>query len=223
VIYLYADETGNLDYNAPTSPTESGYFGFGTALFTDEHGDALWKGHALRTRLAERGLHLPSGFHAKNDRVATRHEMFAVVKELAPRIDTTFLYKPNADDTVKTKGQMYLYKLAWYLHIKEVVMRVSTARDSLVIVAGSFGTKERATRAYNAVREVCERIDRRITLCVWDAPTSWGLQVADYALWGVHRELVGKGGAWFRDSVAPTLATTFMPWGRAPKDVPAIP
>lgn len=223
MIYLYADETGNLDYNAPTSPTESGYFGFETALFTDDHGDALWKGHELRTGLAAKGLHLPGGFHAKNDRVATRNEMFAVIRDLAPRIDTTFLYKPNAYASVKARGQMYLYKIAWYLHIKEVVLRVSTTRDRLVIVAGSFGTKERASQAREAVQDVCDQINRDITLCVWDAPTSWGLQVADYALWGVHRNLVGKGGAWFLDSVKPSLKTTFMPWGSAPKNVPAIP
>lgn len=223
MIYLYADETGNLDYKAVTSPTESGYFGFGTAMFADEHGDAIWKGHVLRTGLAEKGFQLPGGFHAKNDSVATRNEMFAVIRDLAPRVDTTFLYKPNAYPSVQAKGQMYLYKLAWYLHIKEVALRVSTPNNSLVIIAGSFGTKERATQARNAIQDVCNQIDRRITLCVWDAPTSWGLQVADYVLWGVHRELVGKGGAWFQDSVKPSLETVFKPWGAAPKNVPAIP
>ena len=82
-----------------------------------------------------------------------------------------------------------------------------------MIIAGSFGTNQRATQARDAISEVCSQIDRRITLCVWNASSSWGLQVADYALWGVHRELVGKGGAWFRESIAPSLATTFTPWG----------
>ncbi|MFJ4175010.1 DUF3800 domain-containing protein [Microbacterium sp. NPDC089696] len=223
VIHLYADETGNLDYKAPTSPTESGYFGFGTAMFVDEHGGAIWRGHELRTGLADKGMQLPGGFHAKNDSVATRTEMFDVIRELGPRIDTTFLYKPNAYEYVKAKGQMYLYKLAWYLHIKEVVLRVSSRSDRLVIVAGSFGTHQRATQAREAIRDVCDQIDRRITLCVWDSPTSWGLQVADYALWGVHRHLVGKGGAWYHDAIAPSLATTFRPWGVAPEKMSAIP
>lgn len=223
MIYLYADETGNLDYNALASPTESGFFGFGTAMFLDDHGDALWRGHALRTGLAARGVQLAGGFHAKNDSVATRSEVFAVIRELQPRIDTTFLYKANAYEYVRERGQMYLYKLAWFLHIKEVVLRVSSRHDQLVIVAGSFGTNQRATQAREAIRDVCNQIDRRITLCVWDSPTSWGLQIADYALWGVHRNLVGKGGAWFRESIAPSLATTFTPWGAAPEKVSAIP
>ncbi|MFB4350002.1 DUF3800 domain-containing protein [Microbacterium sp. CR_7] len=212
-IYLYADETGNLDYGAVASPTESGYFGFGTAMFENAHGDALWRGHELRTALAAKGFQLPSGFHAKNDSVATRNEVFGVIRDLAPRLDTTFLYKTNAYEYVRARGQMYLYKLAWYLHIKEVVLRVSSSADRVVIIAGSFGTKTRASQAREAIQDVCDQIDRRITLCVWDASTSWGLQVADYALGGVHRHLVGKGGAWFRESVEPSLATTFTPWG----------
>ncbi|WP_222119110.1 DUF3800 domain-containing protein [Microbacterium sp. 1.5R] len=114
---------------------------------------------------------------------------------------------------MRARGQIYLYKLAWYLHIKEVVLRVSSSADRVVIIAGSFGTKTRASQAREAIQDVCDQIDRRITLCIWDASTSWGLQVADYALWGVHRHLVGKGGAWFRESVKPSLATTFTPWG----------
>ncbi len=216
VIYLYADETGNLDYSAFGKPTESGYFGFGTAMFKDDHGDSIWKGVELRTRLAASGLQVTGGFHAIKDSIATRNEMFETIRDLGPRFDTTFLYKPNAYDYVKARGQMHLYKMAWYLHIKEVAVRVSNRNDNLVIIAGSFGTKERAKQAHEAIKDVCNQIDRSVTLCIWDASTSWGLQVADYALWSVHRELVGKGGQWFADCVKPTLYSTFRPWGRAP-------
>jgi hypothetical protein len=216
VIYLYADETGNLDYNAFGTPTESGYFGFGTTMFRDDHGDVLWKGHELRTRLAAAGLQVTGGFHAIKDTIATRNEMFETIKELAPRIDTTFLYKPNAYDYVKARGQMHLYKMAWYLHIKEVAIRVSNPSDKLVIVAGSFGTKERAKQAHEAIQDVCGQISRSVTLCIWDASTSWGLQIADYALWSVHRHLVGKGGTWFTECIQPSLSTMFFPWRKAP-------
>lgn len=216
IIYIYADETGNLDYNAFGTATESGYFGFGTATFTGEHGDAIWKGIELRTRLAFHGLQVTNGFHAIKDSISTRNEMFATIRDMAPRFDTTFLYKPNAYASVKTRGQMYLYKLAWYLHIKEVALRVSNRNDKLVIVAGSFGTKQRAQQAHDAVRDVCDQINRSVTLCVWDASTSWGLQVADYGLWSTHRELVGKGGQWFTDCVKPSLESKFLPWGKAP-------
>lgn len=213
---MYADETGNLDYKAFGTQTETGYFGFGTATFVGEHGDAIWKGVKLRTRLAASGLQVTKGFHAKDDTGETRSEMFATIRDMAPRFDTTFLYKPNAYASVQERGQMYLYKLAWFLHVKEVALRVTNKNDKLVIIAGSFGTKQRAQQAHDAVRDVCNQINRSVTLCVWDAATSWGLQVADYGLWIAHRNLVGKGGKWFAECVEPSLATTFTPWGKAP-------
>lgn len=209
-IYLYVDETGNLDYN---NTSESGFFGFGTAAFPDEHGDELWAGLKLRAALSAKGLDLPHGFHAKNDSTPTKNEMFQVLGELAPRFDTTFLYKPNAYTSVKARGEMYLYKLAWYLHFKEIAQRVANRNDTIVVVAGSFGTKKRQAQARAALEEVCSQVNRDIELCVWEAATSWGLQVADYALWSTHRSLQGKGGQWHEQYVRPTLRTVFRPWG----------
>lgn len=214
-VFLYADETGNLDYKN-AAVTESGYFGFGTATFGDEHGDALWIGLNLRASLSAKGLHLPRGFHAKDDSTPTKDAMFNAIHDIAPRFDATFLYKPNAYPSVEDKGQMYLYKLAWYLHFKETARRIANRNDTIVVVAGSFGTKQRQTQAREALAEVCDQIDRSIELCIWDASTSWGLQVADYGLWSTHRDLLGRGGRWHDQSVRPTLKTTFLPWGRRP-------
>ena len=42
-VYLYADETGNLDYGGATKQGASPYFGFGTAVFIGDHGvEASW-------------------------------------------------------------------------------------------------------------------------------------------------------------------------------------
>lgn len=215
-VFLYADETGNLDYEN-SSPTESGYFGFGTATFAGEHGRELWAGLQLRAALSARGLHLPRGFHAKDDSTPTKDAMFDVIREMAPRFDTTFLYKPSAYQSVKDKGQMYLYKLAWYLHFKETARRIANRNDTIVVIAGSFGTKQRQTQARAALADVCDQVNRDIELCIWDAATSWGLQVADYALWSTHRDLQGRGGRWHDESVQPTLRSTFLPWGSQPK------
>lgn len=69
-VYIYADETGNLDYG--TKPGASPYFGFGTAVFRFEHPEALWGGLSLRASLAagqngRPGVALPKGFHAVQD------------------------------------------------------------------------------------------------------------------------------------------------------------
>jgi len=213
-VFLYADETGNLDYEAGVgSNRESPYFGFGTAAFTGDHGSQLFRGLATRAGLSALGLYLPGGFHAKNDTTATRQAMFDLIKESSPRFDMTFLCKPNAYPLVKNRGQMYLYKMAWYLHLKEVAMRVASPADKLYVVAGTFGTKRRATEAREALADVCRQVDRDITLCVWESASSWGLQVADYGLWAAHRNLMGRSSGWFRDAIEPNIQTSFRPWG----------
>ena len=38
---MYADETGNLDYSAGDKVGATKYFGFGTAVFSGDHGSFL--------------------------------------------------------------------------------------------------------------------------------------------------------------------------------------
>lgn len=109
---------------------------------------------------------------------------------------------------------MRLYKLAWYLHLKEIALQVSKPENELFVVVAEFGTKEFRRIAFEAVSEVCQQIDRNITLCVWTAQSSWGLQVADYGLWAVQRYLEGRKFTWFEPCIKPTLATVFTPWGQ---------
>ncbi|HKU12476.1 MAG TPA: hypothetical protein VJQ61_14765 [Sinomonas sp.] len=75
-IYMYADETGNLDYDAGTKDGASTYFGFGTATFDGDHGDALFQGLRLRAELEGVGVQLKDGFHAKNDSARTKSQVF---------------------------------------------------------------------------------------------------------------------------------------------------
>jgi hypothetical protein len=216
-IYLYADETGNLDYDAASKDGASLYFGFGTALFDRDHGEELWQGFQLRVGLEARELNLPRGFHAKDDSRETRNQMFDLIARQTPRVDTTFLYKAAAYEHVKSRGQMYLYQMAWYLHLKEIALQVSEENDTLFVIVGSFGTHARQTQARKALDDVCAQVGRKIVLCVWEASSAWGLQVADYALWAVHRNLLGRPCPWYGTAVEPTLRSVFTPWGKAPR------
>ena len=126
---MYADETGDLDMSGKSG--SSTYFGFGTAVFDRDHGQELWEGLRLRMELERKGLWLPKGMHAKNDSAATRNEVFDLVAKQAPRFDTTFLCKANAYEHVKAQGQLRLYKMAWFLHFKDIVRRVSRAGDTI--------------------------------------------------------------------------------------------
>lgn len=183
-------------------------------MFDHDHGRELWDGLLLRAAMEAKGLNLPRGFHAVDDSNVTRGEMFDLIANQAPRFDTTFLCKANAYDYVRARGQMYLYKMAWYQHLKYVAPEVSRAGDTLYVIVGTFGTRARATQARAAVRDVCDQVNRDIVLCVWDAASSWGLQVADYALWAEHRVLMGRACRWYESSVEPTMASTFRPWGK---------
>ena len=169
-VYLYADETGNLDYEGTPNPRGGGastYFGFGTAAFdTQHHGDDLLQGLHLRASCAKEGISLAKGFHAVDDSSRTRNEMFHLIQEQAPRFDTTFLMKANAYAGVRVDGPMRLYKLAWFLHLKQVALQVSRPEDELYVVVAEFGTKSTRRAASEAVADVCAQINRNITLCV---------------------------------------------------------
>lgn len=213
-VYMYADETGDLDMSG--SRGSSTYFGFGTAVFAHDHGNELWQGLRLRCRLEQHGVRLPKGLHAKNDNPLTRTEVFELIRRQAPRLDTIFLCKRSAYEDIYERGTVYLYKLAWYLHFKEVVQCVTKPGDALYVIVGSLQTHNKRDAIRHVLEDVCERMaqDRTIVPCIWDAQTSWGIQVADYALWAVQRILEGRKCSWFEPCVQPTLQTMFTPWRR---------
>lgn len=211
---MYADETGDL--NMTGAKGASTYFGFGTAVFPNSHGQQLWEGLLLRCHLEEQGIRLPKGLHAKDDSWSTRDEVYDLIRRQAPRFDTTFLLKAKAYADVKRAGPVYLYKLAWFLHFKEIVRQVSAPGDTVFVIAGSLQTNNKRAAIRTALEDVCRQAagNRTIVPCIWEAASSWGIQVADYALWATQRTLEGRVCPWFSSSVQTTLRSQFMPWGR---------
>jgi hypothetical protein len=211
-IYMYADETGNLDYNLAGG---SKYFGIGTATWQNDPAEHLWQGERMRFGHAEAGVECSKGYHAKDDSRATRTEVFQVIKGQAPRFDTTFLAKGNAYPHVRARGQAYLYQLAWYLHFKEIAKQVAGAGDTLYVAVATLGTAARKTAFKQAIDNVCQQVAPRlanVAVAHWDSATCWGLQVADYGLWAVQRRLERGDDQWMW-AVTPTLASEFLAWG----------
>jgi hypothetical protein len=210
---MYADETGDLELTG--APGASDYFGFGTALYRGDHGEALWQGLQLRAALEARGVRLPQGLHAKNDSFATRQEMFSLIAQQAPRFDATYLYKSNANPKLRKNGEMYLYQLAWFLHFNQTLPQVSLPGDTIYVIAASLGSGKKQSGARKALEEACRQgaRGRHVVLCVWEARSAWGVQVADYALWAGQRIIEGRPCAWFETCIQPSLILNWKPWG----------
>lgn len=214
-IYMYADETGNLDYNLGEG--SSRYFGIGTATWVGRHGVDLWQATALRFRHAAAGIECPGGYHAKNDSYATRAEVYNTIRGQAPRFDMTFLAKANASPHVRAQGEIYLYRLGWYMHFKEIARQVTSSGDTLHVAVATLGTKARKRAFQKAITDVCQQgapAGCRVVVAHWDSATSWGLQVADYALWAMQRQLE-RGDVTWMHAVEPTLLSCFLPWDKA--------
>jgi len=210
-IYLFADETGDPSFENSTGVSR--YFGFGTAVFTDLHAHALWQGFSLRCDLERRGVILPGGFHAKNDTNATRNEVFQLVTLQAPRFDFTMLDKQKAYPHVKAQGPSRLYKLAWYLHFKQVAQLVSQPGDVLYAISATIMTNNKKRDVRAALKDVADQIgNRTIIPIMWDSKTSWGLQVADYGLWAFQKKVISGSCPWWDSAVQPTTGTKFFPW-----------
>jgi hypothetical protein len=214
-VFMYADETGNLDYNLAGGGSK--YFGIGTATWKGDHGAHLWQATQLRFQHSQAGVDLPAGYHAVNDSHATRKEVYDLIKMQAPRFDTTFLAKSRAYPSVRAKGESYLYQMAWYLHFKEIAKYVTTMGDTLYVAVATLGTKARKRAFQQAISEVCTNHApswASVVVAHWDSATSWGLQVADYGLWAVQRRLE-RGDTRHMASVQLTLRSEFLPWGKA--------
>lgn len=102
--------------------------------------------------------------------------MFSLVRAQAPRFDTTFLAKQNAYPEVKAAGPVRLYKMAWYLHFKEIVRQVSEPDDVVYAIVGALHTHNKRDAIRHAIEDVCRQsgYDGTIVPCIWEAPSSLG-------------------------------------------------
>lgn len=217
-VFLYADETGNLDYNATATSGGSLFFGFGSAVFDRDHGSELWNGMRLRAEISGIGrgrtaIDLRAGFHAKNDQLSTRHQVFREIQSQAPRFDFTMMRKARAYPYVQARGEMWLYKYTFYRHLLRIAPQVAGRDDRLYVIVARLGTAARQKKAEAALQDVCQQTGLDVSLCVWSAETSWGLQVADYGSWARQRAIERSDTAWFDNYVRPTTESTVFPWG----------
>jgi hypothetical protein len=212
--YIYLDETGTLDFE--TREGEN-YFGVGTVHFAGDHRDAIWAGFQLRVNLESQGIRLTRGLHAKDDSHATRREVYAEIAQQEPAVSSTMLCKANAFPSVRQQGKVRLYKMAVWLHLKYVIPKVSRPGDRVLVIVGTLQTSAKRDAIRRAVHDVCQQLDydREVVPCIWDASSSWGIQVADYCLWAIQRRVEGKRVEPATELIDGLLKKPFLPWGKA--------
>ncbi len=211
--YIYLDESGTLDFDS----TEHGrFFGIGTAHFVGDHSSALWDWHQLKIDLEKFGIQVPKGLHAKNDRKETRTITYKIISKQLWRFDSTFLLKSSAYPYIREEGKIRLYKMAIWLHLKYLIPKVSRPGDEIVVIVGDLKLSRRKSAVRNAIEDICNQLqfDRNIHLCIWDAASTWGIQVADYGLWRIQRELEKKQVPEYAKVIDNLINPTFFPWGK---------
>ena len=209
-IFVFADETGDLGYNLKSG---SRYFGFGTATIRSSHSEVLWDSFSLRCFLESQGVELPSGFHATEDSRATKDLVFQLIAAHKPRFDFTFLDKSQAVKSLSEKGDLHLYRLAWYLHFKFVAQEIATPDDTIYAISAAIKTKSKSKQIVSALKDVAEQVtNRRIIPMYWNSSSSWGLQMADYGLWEAQRKINQLNNLWWDRCISPTTKSFFTPW-----------
>ncbi|WP_414938545.1 DUF3800 domain-containing protein [Amycolatopsis sp. cmx-11-51] len=209
-LYLFLDETGDLTLSGQA------YFGLGQATFEGDMGPMAWEGTRLRFELESQGVKLPKGFHANEDPELVRQRVVDLIARHKPRIDVTLLRKrslPAEERASVAADEAHLYYLAWRKHFLYQAKYVLRKYHRIFVVAASISEhKHKQEAATAAIEKVLERYPHlNITLCIWDNPTSWGLQVADYGLWVVQRDL-RQGYCKHFAALAPLIESVYSPW-----------
>lgn len=210
-IYVFSDESGNLDFRRARGATR--WFALGTVTLRDEEPGSLRADLLrLRTELAWRDLGLDSTFHATDDRQAVRDEVFDVLARHPVRADVTLLEKSKAQPHVRADEPTFL-RYAWYYHFKWLVTEVCSAGDQLMVVAAQIGTKRRR-RAFRAaleqvVGQIAWHVPHRVAF--WPAFSDPCLQSADYCVWAVFRSWE-HGDDRSRALVADLVASEYDLW-----------
>lgn len=211
--FVYLDETGVPDFESPKTPDDFPYFGVGSATYAGDHSQENWDAQILRLALEERGLSVETQFHAKNDVWPIRNEVFSLIAMQAPRFDATFLRKERAYGYVRDAGKMRLYKLAFYLHLKQLLTLAIPHDAKVYIIVATIGTNAIRATARAAVEDIATQMPQRTVACYWDSRSVWGLQAADYLLWATQREIMGRTTGRHANAVEALTFSKRFPWG----------
>jgi hypothetical protein len=183
--YLFIDESGNLDFSGKASA--STYFIL-TSVASDSYDPAM-KLLQLRHDLVLEGEYDGHCFHATEDKQDIRNRVFSAISTMNLRIDATIFDKARAYEHLRRDDTFY--ELAWYMHLKYVIPRVSSKQDDLIIFAATLQTTAKRQEFAKSLSGTVSRIGGRsgtTKVVFWPAQCDHGIQVADYCAWAIQRK-----------------------------------
>ena len=185
-VYLFFDESGNLDF----SENGSRWFCFG-ALTLQDPGPLSAALTRLRYALLEQGLELEC-FHAAEDRQAVRNQVFSALAGVGGfDFDVLVVEKSLTPEVLRDPFEFYAH--LGYVLMDSVLERFRDLDEPIVIITDSLPVqRERKALAKafrGAIRDSLK--GRPFSIVHHSSATHAGLQAVDYCTWAVQRRLRG--------------------------------
>lgn len=182
-VYLFFDESGNLDF----SPNGSRYFIFG-ALTTRTPAAFSRQLSELRYGLLDRGVELEA-FHAAEDRQAVRDEVFRLITSIGGfDLDFTVVEKGIVPEAARDEVQFYPGFAGRLL--RQVFSRYTDPDERIILITDRLPMKRRRQAVEKAFKTYLrqELGDRPFSVLHHSSAGHSGLQAADYCTWAVYRK-----------------------------------
>ena len=187
-LYIYGDETGNLDFS---NREEASQYFILTTVTVDDHAveNSLMQ---LRREIVWESwedVRLPNSFHASNDNKHVRRRVFDLLTQHTFRVDVTLLEKRKANPSIRVTDAQF-YGTAWYYHLTGLVPALAPESEELLVIAASIGNNDMRSNFNSVVEAIASAVAPATVVKsdMWSASTAPLLQVADYCAWAIQRK-----------------------------------
>lgn len=185
-VYLFFDESGNLDF----SPNGSNHFCFG-ALTLRDPGPLSAAFTRLRYAMLEQGVEMEY-FHAAEDRQAVRDQVFAALAEAGDfEVDLLVADKRRMHPALRDPFEFYC-KLGYVL-MEAVLDRFRHLDEPIVVITDTLPLQRERKALSKAFRMAIRGTLGDRPFCIVHHPSAAhaGLQAVDYCTWAMQRKLRG--------------------------------
>ncbi len=183
-VYLFFDESGNLDFSA----NGSRHFCFG-ALTLRDPGPLSAALTRLRYGYLEQGLELHC-FHAAEDRQVVRDGGFATLREVGG-FDFDVLVVDKRLTPAELRDPYEFYAHLGYVLVDSVLTRFRDDGEPVVVITDTLPLQRDRKALAKAFRQSLR--NRAFTILHHASAAHAGLQAVDYCTWAVQRKLKGDG------------------------------